>query len=686
MGTVFKARQPLLDRLVALKVMSPKLSDDPDFVARFIREAASAAKLHHDNMVLVHSAGEQNDIYYIVMEYVDGHSLHEHIQRKGRLDPVEALAITVYVAQALQYAWNKAHLIHRDIKPANVFLSNAGEVKVGDLGLAKSVGSETTGMTQTGIVFGSPHYISPEQARGVKDIDFRTDIYSLGCTLFHMLTGQPPYDGTDTMSIMMKHVSDPPPAIFKVLPTCPVPLGRLVGKMLAKNPRERQQSYEELIADVLAVHDKFSASASQPATASVPPTQPMATATATKAQHKTSPAAICAIAGAVGVVLLAGLLVWTPWKSKKAGPAMPAEPPASATVPSLGKEKEEVKGTLPASASPVASAVPSVKKSEIPLVDDAFVREVATLPPEEHEGGKVSALRFPAMAVSDISPIRALTDLRSLFCCGNKEQHALADLSPLRGLPLTDLNCSFTAVTDLSPLQGMPLKKLVCFSTPVQDLTPLQSSPLEEFHCSGSQVGDLTPIKNLPLRMLLCEATKVTDATPLRGMPLRELRWTFNPERDTEAILAIKTLEKINGVPVAEFWKKVDPTLVAKAKAAAFPGASTMPALSPAATATAQTGQPFVSMIGMELLYIPPGEFMLGSTKEEQAWAVANKLSEGFVKREGEQPRRTIIRQGFWMGRTEVTVGQWKQFIATTGYRTDAEKKAMWIVRLSMEW
>jgi len=300
MGTVWKARQPMLDRFVAVKVMSPKLNDDPDFVARFIREAASAARLHHPNMVLVHSAGEEAGTYYIIMEFVEGRSLHEHI------------------AQALQYAWNEARIIHRDIKPANIFLSQKGAVKVGDLGLAKSVGQSAGELTQTGTAMGSPHYISPEQARGVREVDFRADIYSLGCTLYHMLTGQTPYDGADAMSIMMKHVTDPPPAIFKALPGCPVPLGMLVGKMLAKNPNDRHQSYEELIKDLYAVTEKMEAVSSQPT--AVSPQPAAAAAKPVKAEAKKKPVIgdwRLVIGGAVAaVVLLAGLFLWSPWKSR----------------------------------------------------------------------------------------------------------------------------------------------------------------------------------------------------------------------------------------------------------------------------------------------------------------------------------------------------------------------------------
>ncbi|MBM3890951.1 MAG: serine/threonine protein kinase, partial [Verrucomicrobia bacterium] len=244
MGSVFLARQAVLNRPVALKLMAESLGKDPEFVARFQREAATAANLAHPNIVQVYQAGEHEGTHFIAMEYVEGETLRHHIERQGRLDPTEAVAVTIYIAQALQYAWNKTKLIHRDIKPDNVFLSTSGEVKLGDLGLAKRADISTE-LTRTGVMMGSPHYISPEQAKAKKDVDLRADIYSLGCTLFHMLTGRTPYEGNDALAIMNQHVNGPPTAIFSVWPTCPVPLGRLVGKMTAKLPHERHQSYEE---------------------------------------------------------------------------------------------------------------------------------------------------------------------------------------------------------------------------------------------------------------------------------------------------------------------------------------------------------------------------------------------------------------------------------------------------------
>ncbi|MFA7006294.1 MAG: serine/threonine-protein kinase, partial [Verrucomicrobiia bacterium] len=273
MGAVYKARQPVLNRLIALKVMASDLASDRDFVARFKREANAAASLNHENIVQVFSAGESEGSHYIAMEFVEGTTLRHHIESHGRLDPREAIAITILVAQALQHAWNKARLIHRDIKPDNIFLSTGGEVKVGDLGLAKTVGGSTTSLTQTGTAVGSPHYISPEQATGAKEMDFRTDIYSLGGTLYHMLTGQTPYQGDSSMVVMMKHVNDPPPAIFKVWPSCPMPLGLLVGKMLAKNRNSRPASYEELIEQLRGLHDKLKP-ATVPAAAPISPSDP----------------------------------------------------------------------------------------------------------------------------------------------------------------------------------------------------------------------------------------------------------------------------------------------------------------------------------------------------------------------------------------------------------------------------
>ncbi len=239
------------------------------------------------------------------MELVEGESLPGQLKRTRAIEPREDVIITIHVAQALAYAWNKTRLIHRDIKPGNIFLSNAGEVKVGDLGLAKMAESSSAAVTATGVVMGTPHYISPEQARSARDVDFRSDIYSLGCTLYQMLTGQPPYSGADPVAVIHSHIHDPPPAIFTVLPQCPVPLGMLVGKMLAKSPRDRHQSHEELVADLTRAHESLVHPAPS---APVTPTSQSVAVPAKKPMTMIH-------AAAAAVVLVGGLLLWAPWKS-----------------------------------------------------------------------------------------------------------------------------------------------------------------------------------------------------------------------------------------------------------------------------------------------------------------------------------------------------------------------------------
>ena len=253
MGAVYRARQISLGRMVALKVLPAHMIEDAESVSRFQREARVAAGLSHANLVRVFSAGAADGVHYIAMELIEGEDLGRRLKREGRLPAPEALRICAEVARGLEYAWRTAHLIHRDIKPANIFLAAGGAVKVGDLGLAKSLLGNTTGLTQSGTMMGTPHYISPEQARADKEIDFRADIYSLGCTLYQMLAGQVPYAGTDPITIIRQHLDAPLPAILKVWPQCPVPLARLVGKMLKKSRYERHANYAELIAQIESV-------------------------------------------------------------------------------------------------------------------------------------------------------------------------------------------------------------------------------------------------------------------------------------------------------------------------------------------------------------------------------------------------------------------------------------------------
>ncbi|MBI5395746.1 MAG: SUMF1/EgtB/PvdO family nonheme iron enzyme [Verrucomicrobia bacterium] len=970
MGAVYKARQPVLDRDVALKVIAPEVAKDAAYIARFQQEAKSAAKLNHPNIVQVYAAGEDQGTHFLVEEFVEGENLHERLARDGRMDPQEALAVCVFVADGLKYAWDEARLIHRDIKPANIFLSNKGAVKVGDLGLAKSVGTEGgSSLTQSGMAVGTPYYCSPEQARADKEVDFRSDIYGLGCTLYHMLSGKKPYEGAadeSPMSVMIKQATGASPMILQVLPTCPPPIVVLLGKMLAKHPTGRHQSYGELIADLRRLHDLLG----QPK-ASAPISSALHAAVTAKTKKPAPTMIYGGIAAAVAVVFVGGLLLWAPWKSgtDEKGRREDAKTEAQQNVAeraSVQKEPAKMEPADRALARPAtteaAPAKPADKKTPAPViaktqhpleprvtshesrpapVDSAFIAAVAALAPEDQvsrvmdkllllnpkfdgkhahkiENGKVTELTFSTAEVGDISPLKALKDLQSLTIGGTAQKRALADLSPLKGLKLTKLAIHSTAVSDLTPLAGMPLASLQMSNTRVTDLAPLKGAPLTWLSCVDSPVKDLAPLADAPLATLWCGGSQVTDFSPLKAVPLKELSCDFQPDRDKEALWAIKTLESINGKSAADFWKEVgapeDPwfkqiaALPAEQQVAAVvaklkelnpgfdgkethkvesigqtllsgqsatkqgpatllsprssgdgaTGVSPLPAItelafstvavtnivplkvltglkkltllpwqqgaksplsdltpltglpltflacgnsqvadltplkgmpltilsvdntpvsdlsplagmpltilwcngtrvtdlsplagaplmelrcdvkpehapllasiptlrkindlapaalwmrmrikppvpsvvgrvpSPGATsgattttppgqgtgptslkpgAAAQTGQPLMTSIGMELLYIPPGEFLLGSTPEEQAWALQHDCPTDNVKSEGKAPRKAAIKQGFWLGKTEVTVGQWKLFVAATGYVTDGEKK-----------
>jgi hypothetical protein len=256
MGAVYKAQQISLGRLVALKILPHQYEDDEDYVVRFQREAALAASLNHANLVRVYSSGYADGCHFIAMELVEGENLRQTIKRGG-MTMSGALRIVADVARGLQCGWDKAQLIHRDIKPSNIYIAHNGDVKLGDLGLAKSMLANTTGLTQTGAAMGTALYMSPEQIRGEKNLDFRADIYSLGCTLYELLTGKPPYEGTDQVTVINKHLNAPLPGILKAIPNCPMPLVKLLGKMLKKHRPERHSSYEDIIAEIEWVKDQI---------------------------------------------------------------------------------------------------------------------------------------------------------------------------------------------------------------------------------------------------------------------------------------------------------------------------------------------------------------------------------------------------------------------------------------------
>jgi beta-lactam-binding protein with PASTA domain/predicted Ser/Thr protein kinase len=246
MARVFRGTDRVLNRSVAVKVLSPQFASDDQFVARFRREAQAAAALNHPNIVSVYDTGDQGDVHYIVMEYMEGRTLRDVIRQEGPILPERASEIGQAVARALSSA-HEAGLVHRDIKPGNIMLTRDGEVKVMDFGIARTSTGDT--LTQTAAVLGTASYLSPEQAQGTT-VDARSDIYSLGCVLYEMLTGRAPFTGDSPVAIAYKHVREDAVPPGRLNPDVPSSLDAVVMKAMAKNPDNRYQTADELRQDL----------------------------------------------------------------------------------------------------------------------------------------------------------------------------------------------------------------------------------------------------------------------------------------------------------------------------------------------------------------------------------------------------------------------------------------------------
>ncbi len=244
---VYLARDLLLDRPVALKVLFPELSTESSFVDRFRREAQAAANLSHPNIVPVFDWGESERTYFIVMEYVDGQALSTIIRGQAPLPPMRAAAIAADIAKALSYA-HRHGVVHRDVKPGNVLLTRDGQVKVTDFGIARAIGADDN-VTQTGLVMGTATYFSPEQAQGF-GVDGRSDVYSLGVVLYEMLTGAPPFTADTPVAIAYKHVSESPVLPRELEPRIPEALEAVTLHAMAKQPAERYATAEDFHADL----------------------------------------------------------------------------------------------------------------------------------------------------------------------------------------------------------------------------------------------------------------------------------------------------------------------------------------------------------------------------------------------------------------------------------------------------
>ncbi len=252
MAAVYKAKQLSLDRLVAIKILPRKYSTNPQFIERFYAEGRAAAQLNHPNIVQAYDVGQSGEFHYFVMEYVEGKTVHDWITDNKRFSEKEAIDVVINIADALAHAHDKG-LIHRDVKPKNVMFTPSGVAKLADLGLARAIDDKEAALAEAGKAYGTPYYISPEQVRGEVNIGPQADIYSLGATLYHMLTGSVPFNGKNPTEVMQKHLKAPLIPPDHVNASLSNGISEVVEMMMHKSRKLRYKNCHDLLIDLKAV-------------------------------------------------------------------------------------------------------------------------------------------------------------------------------------------------------------------------------------------------------------------------------------------------------------------------------------------------------------------------------------------------------------------------------------------------
>jgi serine/threonine-protein kinase len=343
MGIVYQGWDVRLNRAVAVKTLKPDLAKEPGFCERFLREARAVASLSHPNVTQIYDIGEVDGRPFFAMEYLEGRPLDALLKEEGRLAPARAAELIRQAALGLKAAAARG-VIHRDIKPSNLVLTREGVIKVTDFGLAKMVVADS-GLTLTGEVLGSPNYLAPEQASGAP-ADLRSDIYSLGATLYELLTGRPPFEGPTPVSIILKHVREPLRSPRQFSPDLPVPLVTLTQRMLAKRPEDRPKDYDTLLREL----DRQLAPIGQPAA----PARPGRPATGAPAAEPASWSGAWILAPIVGLGIIAlwGFLHQSQGEARREADPRPLEasimrtdPPPRGETPAAGGGEDAAPGT-----------------------------------------------------------------------------------------------------------------------------------------------------------------------------------------------------------------------------------------------------------------------------------------------------------------------------------------------------
>jgi len=319
MGAVYEGLDVALGRRVAIKVLTESVNRNPGAVRRFQREAKAVASVSHPNIAQVYRVGKFGDLHYYAMEYVDGKSLEQMIAEEGRIAGRRCFDLMIQAVRGLKAAAEHG-IIHRDVKPANLMVARDGTVKIVDFGIAKMIDDSDTFRTATGTIMGTPSYMSPEQCKGAP-LDFRSDMYSLGCTFFELLTGRPPFEGETVYKVMASQIRAPTPAIPSIAPHVPGRLCNIIYTMMEKNPDNRYQSYDHLLTVLEAAREGRSAGLTATVVSETPPDERLAADRRRKL--------IYLAGGLVAVILIIAIAHFAGREQSPQKP--PSEPAAEAT-------------------------------------------------------------------------------------------------------------------------------------------------------------------------------------------------------------------------------------------------------------------------------------------------------------------------------------------------------------------
>jgi serine/threonine-protein kinase len=431
MGAVFRALDTKLDRQVALKLLPPDQASDAEVVPRFYQEGRAAAHLDHENIARVFSIGQDGPLHYIAFEYIEGETVRQRVETSGPLPVSEAVQIALQIAQALVHASQRG-VVHRDIKPSNIIITPQGRAKLVDMGLARRFerGGDH-GLTQSGMTLGSFDYISPEQARDPRDADVRSDLYSLGCTLFQMLTGRPPFPGGTVVQKLIQHQEDAPADVRMLNPAVPVEISSIIAKLMAKDRDRRYQTPEHLVRDLLGIAGALGLAVGSPASG----------AWHHDGHRHTWERHLVWLVPAAGLAAVVAALAW--WGRDLAVPTS-ASPRASAPgaarrAPELNIARETATPSLPADTGASGAEIPNsapVYSRIIPVSSNEDLLEVLATAPRRSVivlsddgrpyelGGRAWSLRTPAPLANPDLTIKAEAGVRPILKLSSDAQFA----------------------------------------------------------------------------------------------------------------------------------------------------------------------------------------------------------------------------------------------------------------------